>query len=483
LKHAVIIGGGIAGLAAAYRLERRGRGIVAYTLIESLSRLGGKITSAHQNGFLVEGGPDSFYWQKPGGLDVCRDLGLEDQLLGLKTASHQALIWSRGRLRPLPLSPVRIAPLLRSSLISWPGKLRMAADFFIPPRSNDDDFADESMADFVRRRLGREALHRIADPLLAGIHAGDPKTLSLKSTFPRLQELERKHGSLLRAALALRKQNRKPAAPPPVSPLATLRGGLQQLVDALVFKLDPRALHLNCGIHAVLRKADHYEVLLDGNSSVRADAIIFATPAHVTADLVENIAPRLASKLREIRYVSTATVSLGFRRSDMSNGMNGSGYLVPFQEQRSVLGCTWCSNKFEGRAPDNHVLMRLFIGGARAERLAEQPDHRLLELARDELRATMRIHAAPLVERVYRWPKAIPQYEVGHESRLEQVDRLISEYPGLHLAGAAYRGIGIPDCIQSGNRAADALLDHITEREKPELPHRPRLEEPYDCRR
>ena len=466
MKRVVIIGGGIAGLTTAYRLEQGGRGAIRYSLVESLSRFGGKITSVHQDGFLVEGGPDSFYSQKSAGLELCRDLGLEDQLIGVKAASHQALIWSNGRLRPLPLSPVRIAPFLKSSLISWPGKLRIAADLFIPPRA---DGADESLAEFARRRLGREALHKIADPLLAGIHAADPERLSLKSTFPGLQELERKYGSLIRAAFALKNGKRTSVAgKPPLSSLVTLRGGMQQMVDAIVSKLDPRSLYSSCRIRAIVPRVDYYEVLLDGESRLRADAIVFATPAYITADFVERIAPKLASKLRKIPYVSSATVSLAFRRSDVQRMPDGSGYLVPHRERRSILGCTWCSNKFEGRAPDDYVLTRVFIGGARNEYLAEQEDDRLIALARQELVVTMGIHTAPVLAKVYRCPKANPQYEVGHQARVAEIDRLISEHGGLYLAGAGYHGIGIPDCIQSGNRAAQTLLGDITGAERPE---------------
>jgi len=455
MKKVVIIGGGIAGLTAAYRLQQWGRGVLEYRLLESLPRFGGKITSTREDGFLVEGGPDSFSIHKAPGLELCRSLGLESQFLNVKAASRKALIWSDGKLQPMPAA--EIAPFLKSSLITWPGKLRMGMDLFIPPRQ--DDGGDESLAAFMRRRLGCEALDKIADPLMAGIHAGDPEKLSLNSTFPRFPELERKYGSLIRAIWEQRGGRRPEAVPKmPFSPLVTLKGGLQQLINALVSKLDPGAVSLNRRILTVRRTVDDYEVFVQGETAIRADAIIFATPAYVTAGLIESMAPRLASKLREIRYVSTATVSLGFRRSDVPGLLDSSGYLVPHNQQRRILGCTWCSNKFDGRAPDDYVLMRVFIGGARAEHLAEQADAALIELARQELLTTMGINASPVLEKVFRWQKANPQYEVGHRARLAEIDQLISQYSGLYLAGAGYRGIGIPDCIQSGNLAAQALL-------------------------
>jgi oxygen-dependent protoporphyrinogen oxidase len=461
MKSVVIIGGGVAGLTTAYRLKQWGGNAVEYRVVESLPRLGGKITSAYQDGFLIEGGPDSFNTQKTAALELCRCLGLEGQLLGLKSASPKAHVWSKGRLRPMPdamsLVPTRIVPFLKSSLVSWPGKLRMGMDLFIPPHR--DDAGDESLAAFVRRRLGQEALHRIADPLMAGIHAADPERLSLQSTFPRFQELEREYGGLVRAMWAQRNKNSATAATKmPVSPLVTLKGGLQEIIDALVSKLDAKAVRVNRRVLGFRRTLDGYEIFLEGESAMRADAIVFATPAHVTADLVQNIDPRLASKLREIRYVSTATVSLGFRRSDLPGTLEGSGFLVPYRERRSIMGCTWCSNKFEGRAPNDYILMRTFIGGARAEHLAEQDDDSLLELARQELLATMGIQAMPVVKKVYRWQKANPQYEIGHQARITEIEQLISQHQGLYLAGAGYRGISIPDCIQSGNRAAQALL-------------------------
>jgi len=464
MRKVVIIGGGIAGLTTAYHLQQWGRNTLEYRLLESLPRFGGKITSAYQDGFLVEGGPDSFSVQKAAALELCRNLGLENEILGLKSPSGKVMIWSKGKLRPMPMemSSALIAPFLKSSLITWPGKLRMGMELFIPPRQDNDNAGDESLAAFVRRRLGCEAVDKIADPLMAGIHAADPEKLSLASTFPRLQELESKHGSLLRALLEKRGGKRQTAAGKmPSSPLVTLKGGLQQLVDVLVSKLDPAAVSLNRRILAVRHALDDYEVLLEDESAIRADAIVFATPAHVTAGLIESIAPRLASKLREIRYVSTATVSLGFRRRDVPGPLDGSGYVVPHSQQRRILGCTWCSNKFDGRAPDDYVLMRVFSGGARAEHLAEQDDAALVELARQELLTMMGIQVLPVLEKVYRWQKGNPQYEVGHQARIAEIDELMSQYPGLYLAGAGYRGIGIPDCIQSGNLAAQTLLQDM----------------------
>ena len=456
-KRVVIIGGGIAGLTTAYRLKQWAGDAVEWRLVELDSRLGGKITTTYADGFLVEGGPDSFHAQKPEGIELCRDLGIDDQLVGPKTVSGSTLIWSKGKLRAMPeaisLVPSRVTPFLRSSLISWPGKLRMGMEAWIPPRKNDHE--DESIAAFVRRRLGQEVVEKIAAPLMAGIHAGDAGRLSLQSTFPRFHDLERQYGGLVRAIWARKRGVKKEQTVD--RPYLTLRGGLQQMVDALAATLDPRLISLNRRVLDIRRVNGGYRIFIEREEGTLADAVVFATPAPVTACILDDIAPRLASRLREIRYVSTATVSLGFRRPDLHSFPKGSGYVVAEDERRGVLGCTWSSNKFAGRAPEGCALVRFFIGGMHAENLAEQEDERLVLLARRELRRTLRIAAEPVLTKVHRWTKAHPQYEVGHQERLAEIDHLVRNYPGLYVAGAAYRGVGIPDCIKSGNRVARSI--------------------------
>ena len=438
-------------------------------MIESLSRFGGKISSTRQDGFLVEGGPDSFLTQKTAALELCRDLGLEDQLLGMQT--HGASIWNNGELQQIPdgmlsLAPTKVMPFLQSPLISWQGKLRIGLDLFISPRT---DGYDESLGEFVRRRLGAEALHKIADPILAGIHAADPEKLSVKSAFPSLLEMERRHSGLLRAALArngaqasTKSGEATALAGSAHPPLLTLRRGLQQMVDALLAHLDPADLKLERHILSITREQGRYEVLFHGHAPILADAILFATPADVTARLLERIDLDLSSQLRGIRYVSSATVSLGFRRAETNGSLRGSGFMVPHSESRRILGCTWSSNKFGDRAPQDYVLARVFIGGARAEHLAEQDDAALTQLACEELQATAGICATPVMAQVYRWHKAIPQYEVGHYDRIAGILHALARHRGLHLAGSAYHGTGIPDCIASGKRGARMILADIT---------------------
>jgi oxygen-dependent protoporphyrinogen oxidase len=384
---------------------------------------------------------------------------LEDQLVGSNSGKSAATyIWSSGRLHRMPegmmlMAPTMVLPFLRSRLISWPGKMRAGLEVFIPRARGDED---ESLAGFVRRRLGNELLNKIAGPLMGGIYAADPERLSLKSTFPTFLEMEKKHGSLLRGMM----KRARPRAThgtkrPPM--FMSLRGGLQQLSDALVARLPETNLRTGCRALAVSRHSDRYRVDLSDGSSLLADDVVFATPSFVTADLVEQLDPTLAARLRAIRYVSTATVSLGFRRSEVAHPLQGAGFIVPPSEGRRITACSWSSAKFQHRAPEDCVLLRVFIGGALAEELAEQDEAALTQLAREELQAILGIVATPVLARAYRWSKANPQYDLGHEERVAEIERSLGNLPGLHLAGAAYHGPGIPDCIQSGIKAVEAI--------------------------
>jgi oxygen-dependent protoporphyrinogen oxidase len=465
MRQVAIVGGGITGLATAYYLQRDGRGAVDYTLIESSPSFGGKIVSSRENGFVVEGGPDSFITQKTAAIELCRELGLGDQLMNTNDAARKVFVWSRGRLRPMPegvmlIVPTKITPFLKSSLISWPGKLRMGMDAFIPPRRDD---GDETLAHFVRRRLGAEALDKIAEPMIAGIYVADAENLSLKSTFPRFLDLERKHGSLIRGMMRQRRttngsNGRSGSDHSATSMFMTLRGGLQEMTEALVNELNPEALFTNRGVVTLTRDAGSYELTLGDGKRVRADAVVLAAPAYVAADLLRTMDSALASKLQQIRYVSTATVSFGYKRAEVTHPLEGFGFVVPRSERRKIIACTWSSTKFNGRALAEFVLLRAFVGGADRESLAEQDDATIADMARDELREMMGIMAAPVLTRVYRWHKANPQYEVGHQDRVAEIDQHTAQHDGLYIAGAAYHGVGIPDCIQDGARVAKQIL-------------------------
>ena len=461
MSKTVIVGGGIAGLATAFYLQQSG--LSDFTLIECSPHWGGKITSAAQDGFLVEGGPDSFITQKAAAMHLCARLGLCHQFVGSNTGKNATTyVWSRGRLHPIPegmmlMAPTMVLPFLRSRLISWPGKLRMGMEVLVPRLPGDQD---ESLAGFVRRRLGSEALNKIAGPLMGGIHAADPEKLSLQSTFPMFQEMEKKHGSLLRGMMKRLKRRAAPGAK--ATPMfMSLRGGLQQLADALIAQLPRQSLRPGCCVLTVHPDGKRYKVVLGDGGSIIADDIVFATPSYVTADLVQQIDPMLASRLRKIRYVSTATVSLGFKRSQINHPLQGAGFIVPRSERRRITACSWSSEKFQHRAPDDSVLLRVFVGGDLAEDLAEQDEPALIDLAREELQAILGITATPVLAKAYRWHKANPQYDLGHGLRIAEIERTLANLPGLHLAGAAYRGSGIPDCIQSGMNAAQSIAERI----------------------
>jgi oxygen-dependent protoporphyrinogen oxidase len=331
----------------------------------------------------------------------------------------------------------------------------MALEILVP-RSRS--IADESLASFVRRRLGAEVLDKIAAPLMAGIHAADPERLSLQSTFPMFADMEKSHGSIA-LGIARRKQHTthssaKESSAKPSSMFTSLSGGLQQLTDTIADQLDSSCIRLNCRVTSLTRESGRYEIALSDGSSISADNIVLTTPAYATADIVQRIDPFLAAALRGIRYVTTATVSLGFKRSDLTCSLNGYGFIVPASEGRRISACSWSSTKFAGRAPDDCVLMRVFIGGALTEDLAEQDEASLIYLARQELREILGITATPVLAKAFRWHKAIPQYDVGHRSHIAAIEHRVAAYPGLYIAGAAYHGAGIPDCVQSGMNTA-----------------------------
>lgn len=474
MKKTVVIGGGISGLAAAYALQKLQGPDADYLLLESSAHLGGKIVTYSGQGFLVEGGPDSFLTQKRAALDLCRELGLGDQLVGsthLKTPSTYVL--SKGKLHPMPegmmlMAPTMILPILRSRLISWRGKLRMGMEIFIGRNTTNPD---ESLGSFVRRRMGAETLDKIAGPLMAGIHAGDPEALSLRSTFPMFTEMEKKHRSLVlgmmkhKKAQAANQASAQPTTQPGAkrpSMFTTLSGGLQQLPDAIVARLDPQRIRRNTPVQTIAAAGEQYRITLADGSSLLADDVVFTTPAYITANIVEQLDPALAAKLRTIRYVSTSTVSLAFRRSEITCDLNGFGFIVPAAEGRRINACSWSSTKFSHRAPEDFVLIRVFIGGAFSEDLAEQDEATLIDIARQELREIMGITATPVLAQAYRWKKSNPQYNVGHSVLVGQIEQLAAAHPGLHLAGAAYRGSGIPDCIQSGFDTAAKIVAQQT---------------------
>jgi len=393
VPHVVIAGGGIAGLATAYYLQQKARQedvAVTYSLVDSGPVFGGKILTEVTDGFVVEGGPDSFITQKPAALRLCRELGLEDRLIGTNDSRRKVYVLDGGRLQALPdgvmlVVPTKFTPFALSPLISPLGKVRMGMDLFIPARR---DGADESLADFIRRRLGQEALDKIAEPLMAGIHVADPERLSVTSTFPRFVDLEQKHGSLIKGMLAQKARAAGVSANGSgraLSVFMTLRGGLREMVEALAARLDGQLL-LGRQIVALERVTEDsagetgggYLLSLADGRVLRADAVVLAIPSFTAAQLVEPLDPTLAAQLAAIRYVSTATISLGFRRNEFEHPLDGSGFVVSAREKSRLMACTWTSTKFSHRAPAEHVLVRGFVGGPHREHLVDLPDDSLV---------------------------------------------------------------------------------------------------------
>ncbi len=474
--HVVIIGGGIAGLATAYVLQERARaaGIpLACTLIEAKERLGGVILTERIDGFVIEAGPDSLLTQKPWGVELCRTLGISDHLIGTNDRQRKIYILWRGRLYPLPeglmlIVPTHLHPLLRSRLLSWPGKIRMGLEYFLPPQASE---ADESLEAFVRRRLGQEALEKIAEPLLAGIYAGSSNSMSLLATFPRLRELEAKHGGLIRGMLAQRRAMRRSlCAEGPNAPTMFVapRDGMAEIVEALSARLDRITVLRGAAVQCVMphgsgmERAQGYAVHLGPERTLQADAVVLATPAHATARLVEGFHRGLAEALRAIPYVSSATVSLAYRRADVAHPLDGFGFLVGRREGRRVMAATWTSTKFPHRAPADHVLIRSFVGGAGHEHLVCLDDAALIRVVCEELGAILGMSTAPLLARVYRWERVNPQYLVGHLDRVDAMEKMLASYPGLFLTGSAYRGVGVPDCIYQASQTAERVLASLT---------------------
>jgi protoporphyrinogen/coproporphyrinogen III oxidase len=479
MTHFVIVGGGIAGLSAAYYASKVSGTEV--TLLETSDRWGGKITTdrvAFDDGqFIIEGGPDTFLAAKPWGVALCKELGLGDRLHGTNPHKKNTYVLNRNRLLPLPdglamMIPTNIEAILKSRLVSWFSKARMGLDFLLPARRVN---GDESLGQFVSRRLGREAYENLIEPLMSGIYAGDGDQLSLASTFPYLRDLELKYGSLARGALKLREQANGKAVQGSRSAFLTPTTGLAEIVEVLVEHLTANGVHLrlNTQVCKITNYQLRYRSELATGEVLESNSVILATPAFVSGRLLASLDPALAFDLQSIPYASTATVSLAYRLSNIPRDLDGYGYVIPRREGRRALACTWTSTKFPHRAPEGYALIRVFVGRAgqelpsRSGRLRSAPqagdgrEGELLELAKEELHLTLGIRAEPLLYRVFLWDKAMPQYNLGHPELLARIDAGLAKHPGLALAGNGYRGIGIPDCIHSGQLAVERIFKGV----------------------
>ena len=444
----VVGGGGIAGLAAARRLEALIRE-AELVVVERDEDLGGKVRTERIGGFVVEEAADSFLTRKERGVGLCEELGLGDELIA-RRPEHRGSFVRRGQeLHPLPegltgMIPTSLEALETTELVSSAGKARFAAEVDVPPAPGDED---ESVAAFVSRRFGREAYDALVEPLMTGIYGGDGDQLSLRATFPQLRAIEREHGSVLRGL----------AAPPPseLPPFLSLRNGMGALVDALVAGLGRVDVRVGQAVARVSRHGPGFEVVLADGEAIVADGVVLATPAFVTAELLAGLDRELAETHAEIPYASSVVVSLGYSRADVVP-LDGYGYVVPRAEGGDVLACTWSSQKWEHRAPEGSILVRIYVGRFGGRDVTTASDDALVALARDEI-AFLGVSAVPVLTLVHRWPLGMPQYVLGHPDRLERIESALASHPRLALAGAAYRGVGIPDCIASGEAAAESV--------------------------
>ena len=460
VRRVVVIGGGISGLAAANRLLEL-HPALHLTLLEASGRLGGTLHTEERDGFLLERGPDSFISEKPEAVALAKRLGLESRLIETNSEHRRSFIVRDGRLRPVPegfqlMAPSRIWPFLTSDIFSVMGKARMAADLVLPRRDAANGVADESLASFVRRRLGREALERMAQPMVGGIYTADPERLSLRATLPRFLDMEREHRSLI---LAMLRKTR--AASGTSGARYSLFLSFDRGMEVLVRALGKCEVRLNTRVVAIERERG-FKIKTQKEEPIYADAICLAVPAYVAALLLSNINPALASQLNRINYASTATINFAYHRDAIKHPLDGFGFVVPYVERRSLIACTFSSVKFPGRAPENHVLLRAFVGGALQPDMFALEESDMLGRVETDLRELLGVTSKPLFAEVSKWKNSMPQYEVGHLDRVAAIESELAQLPNLQLAGNAYRGAGIPDCIRSGETAAEGLINSLT---------------------
>ncbi len=461
-RRVAVIGGGIAGLAAAHRLIELDPDC-SLTLFEAAGNLGGVLSTIHENGYQIEQSADNFITTVPWAVNLCQRLGLADQLVQTNPAYRRTFVVRRGRLYRLPdgflmMAPTQLWPLAVTPILSPLGKFRAALEYFLPPKM---DAADESMAGFVRRRLGREAFDRLVEPLVSAVYAADLEKLSVAATLSRFREMERDHGSLIRAMRHQMRNRPRGGAESGArySMFVTLQDGLSSLVDAIAARLPVAAVRLNTAVTQIQRSNDQWQVWCEASSPLTFDALILATPSPVTAALLQSTDAALAADVASICHSGTAIVSLAFAREQIGHPLDGMGVVVPAVEHSPILACSFSSRKYPHRAPDGTELLRVFVGGAHHPELAEMADDRLRPLVIDAVSQMLQIRGEPSYCRIAHWPGTMPQYHVGHNELVERIETRTAALPNLALAGNAYHGVGIPDCIHGGETAAEAVLN------------------------
>ena len=459
-----VVGGGISGLAAAHRLVEMDPNC-RVELLESGSRLGGVLSTIHEDGFQVEESADNFITTFPWGLDLCKRLGLTDNLVQTNPKVRQTFVIRKRKLHKLPdgflmMAPTQMWPLAVTPILSPMGKARAAMEYFIPPRDGDDD---ESMAAFVRRRLGREVFDRLVEPLISAVYAADMEKLSVLATMPRFREMEKNHGSLIRAMrsqmAASRKEKKKKTAESGArySMFVTLREGLSSLIDAIAARLPEGAVRLNTPVSKIQRSEEAWQLTLDDGSTEAFDAVILATPSHVAKRLLDSVDVELAQLVGTVKHSGTAIVTVAYDRDKVAHPMDGMGAVMPAIEKSPILAASFSSQKYTHRAPDDKTLIRVFAGGDRHPEMAEMDDEPLKKIVCDELSVLLGIQGEPVYTSISHWPGTMPQYHVGHVELVEKIEASAAKLPQFELAGNAYHGVGIPNCINSGQQAAERV--------------------------
>lgn len=475
MKRVVIVGAGVAGLAAAFTLQEKAKeqGLdLECVLVEKNQHFGGKMFSEKIGGFTVEAGPDCFIAEKPSVIKLSEQLGITHRLLNSNENNKGTFVYSGGRMHKLPdglmmLVPTKIIPFALSPLISWPGKLRMGLDFFIPKKKQD---SDETLEHFVMRRVGREALDKIAEPLIGGIHGGNPQTMSLKATFPRFLQMEKNYGSLVLAMLAARRKAPAPSAPkgdkPKRSYFLSFKEGMGELSQALGNHIKKENVFLGEEVTSIERGVGEagqplYTLYLSQQGPLQADAIVFAAPANNVAELVQPLDKKLAATLEQIPMGSSASISVAYRKKDLPFEVDTFGFVIPGVEKRKINAVTYSSLKWDYRVPDDeHILIRTFVGGSKNQELALLDDHDMQQMVDREFHKVLGIKADPVMFKVHRWINGRPQYTMGHLERIEAIDGMLAN-TGMFVAGASYRGIGVPDCAADGVKQAENVLAYL----------------------
>jgi protoporphyrinogen/coproporphyrinogen III oxidase len=457
----VIVGGGVTGLAAAYHLHKQVKAAARdakIIVVERDEKLGGKTQTEVVDDMVIEHGPDSFIAHKPWFGQVCKELGLP--LVGTNPNVKSTYIYSRGRMEKLPVGmqimiPTEVGPFVKTRLISWAGKLRAGMEPLIPVKKTDED---ESIGSFVSRRFGREVLEYIAGPLMGGIHGGDWDGVSIKSTFPMFPKMEKEQGSLLLAGF--KNKANKPKGPTG-SAFQTVPTGLNQAVVGMVKACEGVDFRTGTAVTELQPVGGKYSVTLSTGETMQADAVVLATPAYVAAELMKEFRGDVTAELNEIPYGNSCVVALAFDRKDIDHPLDASGFLVPHTEPMEVTASTWVSVKWPHSAPEGKVLLRCFLNRGEGKDWTQASDEEITQTVKKGLEKAMGLKATPKLTRIFRWPRSMAQYRVGHLERIDRVDALMKQQPGLYLAGAAYRGVGLPDCVREGNQAAERIAKHL----------------------